>query len=112
MSAGQSELEPTEYAPGDYVLLSYLVRPPSKLHARWAGPYEVTAREANNLSLRDLTGGPDLDVDVSRVKRFLQDGTVEPKALAAADLGESEVAKILGHRGSTRKRSELEFQDE
>ena len=41
---GQDEVEPTEYSVGDYVLMSYLVRPISKLHARWAGPYEVTKR--------------------------------------------------------------------
>lgn len=62
--------------------------------------------------MRDLTGGPDKDLDVSRVKHFKQDGLVELKAWAAADLGESEVIRILNHRGSTWKRSEMEFQVE
>ena len=109
---GQEDSERTEYWIGDYALLSYLVRPLSKLHARWAGPYEVMKREGNNLSLRDLTSGPDKEVDVSCVKRFLTDDLGDPKALAAADLGESEVVRIIEHRGSIRKRSEMEFRVE
>jgi hypothetical protein len=35
---------PTEVDVGSFVLMSYLVRPPSKLSARWAGPYRVTKR--------------------------------------------------------------------
>ena len=89
ISTGQEDIERTEYRIGDYVLLSYPVRPPSKLHARWAGPYELMKREGNNLSLRDLTGGSDKEVDVSRVKRFLTDDLGDPKALAAADLENS-----------------------
>ena len=94
------------------MLLSYVVRAPSKLHARWAGPYEIIRKEGNTLFLRDLTGCPDKDVDVSRVKTFKQDGLSDPKALATADLGESEVVRILNHRGSPRKRKEIEFQVE
>ena len=66
--------------------------------------------EGNDIALRDLTGGPDKLVDVSRVKLFHRDGITDPKALAAADAGETEVVEILAHRGSPRKRSEMEFQ--
>ena len=87
LGAGQEELEPTEYSIGDYVLLSYLVKPPSKLHARWAGPFVIREKEGSNLTLKDLTGGPEKEVDVSRVKQFRQDDVTDPKLLAAADLG-------------------------
>ena len=110
LSIWQSEVERTVYEPGELVLVSYKTRPPSKLHARWAGPFEVTKMEANTIFLRDLTGGPNRDVDVSRVKPFIRDGLVEPQAVAAADLGETEVIEIVAHRGSPRKRSEMEFQ--
>ena len=110
LGMGQLDVDRTVYSPGELVLMSYKVRPPSKLHARWAGPYEVMSMDGNNLSLRDLTGGPNKDVDVSRVKLFQQDGVTDPKALAAADMGEIEVEEILAHRGSPRKRSEMEFQ--
>ena len=46
---------------------------------------------------------------VSRLKQFLVEDRVDPKALAAADLGETKVAKILAHRGSSRKRAIIEF---
>ena len=61
------------------------------------------------MSIRDLTGGPNQEVDVSRLKPFLVEDGVDPKALAAADLGETEVAEVVAHRGSPRKRAEMEF---
>lgn len=101
---------PTEIAVGSLVLMSYLVRPPSKLAARWAGPYRVKARKANVAELEDLTGGPGKTVDVSRLKLFVVPEGLDVQALAAADLGEAQVNAILGHRGTARKRSHLEFQ--
>ena len=112
LAAGQENIEQSEYQIGDDVLVSYLVRPPSKLHARWAGPYEVMKREENNLALRNLTDGTDRVVDVSRVKIFIFDGLSEPKALPAADYGESEVVRILRHLGSLQKHSEIEIRFE
>ena len=110
LGSADENLERTVYEPGSYVLMSYKVRPPSKLNMRWAGPYEVVGMEANDVSLKDLTGGPDQTVDISRLKPFIVDDGVDPKAVAAADLGETEVSEILAHRGSPRKRAEMEFQ--
>ena len=45
----------TEFAVGSFVLVSYLVCPPSKLHCRWGGPSEVLSRIRNNVIVRDLT---------------------------------------------------------
>ena len=109
LGAADADVERTVYEAGDYVLLSYVVRPPSKLNMRWAGPFEVISMEVNNVSIRDLTGGPNQEVDVSRLKPFLVEDGVDPKALAAADLGETEVAEVVAHRGSPRKRAEMEF---
>ena len=67
LSKGQQEVERTVYAPGELVLVSYITPAPSKLHARWAGPFEVTKMEGNNLFLRNLTGSASREVDVSRV---------------------------------------------
>ena len=103
-------VEPTEFMVGAYVLMSYLVRPPSKLAARWAGPYCIVSRKANSAELKDLTGGTSKTVDVSRLKHFTVAPGVDVKAVAAADLGEAEVDAILAHRGSARKRDALEFQ--
>ena len=101
---------PTEFEVGSFVLMSYLVRPPSKLAARWAGPFRIMSRKANSVELEDLTGGPSKTVDVSRLKPFLVAPGVDVKAVAAADLGEASVDAILAHKGNARKRSSLEFQ--
>ena len=92
------------------VLLSYNTQPPSKLSARWAGPFRVVSRKANKVVLEDLTGGKSRSVDVSRLKPFLVGSGVDPPKLAAADLGEAGVDAVLAHRGDARKRATLEFQ--
>jgi transposase InsO family protein len=102
-------LEQTVLEVGELVLMSYLVRPPSKLSARWAGPFRIVARDANIATLQDLTGGPQKKVDLSRLKRFLLAPGVDPQAVAAADMGEVQVESVVDHRGSSRKRSSLEF---
>jgi len=103
-------VEPTDFEVGSYVLMSYLTRPPSKLSARWAGPFRIAAKEGNNVQLEDLTGGPTKTVDVSRLKHFTVAPGVDVQAVAAADLGEAQVQDILAHRGSARDRAKLEFQ--
>ena len=104
--------EPTVFSPGDFVLVSYLTRPPSKLNARWAGPFQIHSVDGNDISLKDLTGGKGKVVDVSRVKYFHVAEGVDARAVAAADLGESEVLKILSHKGNARSRKGLKFEVE
>jgi hypothetical protein len=102
---------PTGFPDGSYVLMSYNTRPPSKLNARWAGPYRVVSRQANNVVIEDITGGRSKSVDVSRLKPFLVGPGVDPPKIAAADLGEAEVEAVMAHRGDARKnRKALEFQ--
>lgn len=101
--------EVREYDVGSYVLMSYLVRPPSKLHCRWEGPFEVMSRAQNTVILRDLTNDARREADVSRLRQFLVEPGLDLKATAAADLGETEVKTILEHRGTARQRGALEF---
>jgi hypothetical protein len=105
-----SDVVPTEFLTGGFVLMSYLVRPPSKLAARWAGPFRVLEKKGNNVTLEDLTGGPQKTVDVSRLKHFMVAPGVDVQAVAAADLGEAIVQLVLDHRGTARDRKNLEFQ--
>ena len=107
--ARYGDVEVRAFETGTYVLMSYLVRPPSKLHCRWEGPFEVMSRQKNTVILRDLTSDVRREVDVSRLRPFVVAPGVDVKALAAADLGEAEVAQVLEHRGGARKRAELEF---
>ena len=105
-----ADIVPTEFMVGGHVLLSYLVRPPSKLAARWAGPYRISHRQGNNVTLEDLTGGPEKTVDVSRLKHFVVAPGVDVQAVAAADMGEAQVHAVRAHRGMARTRRELEFE--
>ena len=101
---------PTEFKVGSYVLVSYLARPPSKLHCRWDGPFEVVSRDRNTVIVRDLTNDARHEFDVSRLRHFLVAPGVDVKAVAASDMGEAEVRDVLDHRGSAKKRADLEFQ--
>ena len=105
-----SDKVPTDFAVGSFVLMDYVTRPPSKLSARWAGPFRVVSRKANRVELEDLTGGKSRKVDVSRLKPFLVGPGVDPPRVAAADLGEVQVDAVLAHKGNPRKRGSLEFQ--
>ena len=100
---------PTEFEVGSYVLVKYPSRPPSKLHCRWSGPFEVMSRDRNNVLVRDLTSDVRHEYDATRLRPFLLSVESDPKQLAAADLGELEVSTVLDHRGSAKKRAELEF---
>jgi hypothetical protein len=104
-----ADIVPTEFKVGGYVLMSYLVRPPSKLAARWAGPFRIAKMDGNNVLLEDLTGGPEKTVDASRLKHFIVAPGVDVQAVAAADLGEAQVQAVLGHRGTARNRKDLQF---
>ena len=93
------------------MLVEYLTRPPSKLHTRLAGPYQVVSRKGNAVTIQDLTCKNQKIMDVSRLSVFYHEGSLEEaKVLAAADLGESTVERILAHKGDPKKRSSMTFQ--
>ena len=90
--------------------MSYWSRPPSKLHCRWEGPFQVMSKQGNTLVLRDLTSDATREVDASRLRHFVVAPGIDPKQIAAADLGETEVMEILQHRGLPKKRADMEFE--
>jgi hypothetical protein len=100
---------PTEFKVGSFVLMSYLTRPPSKLHTRWEGPFEVMSRDRNNVIIRDLTSDARREVDANRLRVFYVGKNVDPKGVATADLGEASVEIVLEHRGSPTNRASMEF---
>ena len=102
--------EPTVFEVGALVLVSYLVRPPTKLHCRWGGPFEVVSRVRNNVIVRDLTSDARHEYDVSRLRLFLVADGVDAPSLAAADLGEAEVLSILRHEGTAKNRKAMRFE--
>jgi hypothetical protein len=98
---------------GDLVLLSYPTAPPSKLHARVAGPFRVTVINRNLVTVQDITGSRVLQRDISMVIPFrTSNGVTESQLVevAASDLGESVVVSISGVRGNSSKKQLLEFE--
>jgi hypothetical protein len=110
LAAKYEVVVPTAFEAGTLVLVSYLVRPPTTLHCSWSGPYEIMSRVRNTAILRDLTSGTLDEYDVSRLRIFLVTPSSDIRQLAAADLGEAEVLEVIGHRGSAKKRTEMEFE--
>jgi hypothetical protein len=98
---------------GDLVLLTYPTSPPSKLHARIAGPFRVVTIDRNLVTVQDITGTRTLQRDMSMVVPFrVPVGTPESKLveIAASDLGESKVIAISQARGNPSKKQTLEFE--
>jgi hypothetical protein len=98
---------------GDLVLIRYPVRPPSKLHERVAGPFQVVQRKGNLIFAKDLTSERVLERDAEMVIPFLQPYPMSKEELvkvAARDLNEVGVTAISNHRGSVKKRAAMEFQ--
>ena len=71
LAAGYADVEPADLQVGGYVLVSYPVRPPSKLSCRWGGPYLLVSRDKNACLVRDLTSDKEKEVDASRLKKFV-----------------------------------------
>jgi hypothetical protein len=101
----------TDFPVGTYVLFKVLVRPPTKLHYAWRGPFEVMKRVANTFTLRDLTNDATFDADISRLRQFFTvDLETPPLAIAAANLfGELEVEEISQHDGHPAERTKMKF---
>ena len=97
---------------GDLVLIRYPARPPSKLHERVAGPFQVVQRKGNLIFAKDLTSERVLERDAEMVIPFLKPYPMsqeELRKVAARDLNEVGVTAITDHRGTVKKRKTMEF---
>ena len=106
---------PDSFTPGQYVLLRYPVRAPSKLNSRHAGPYLFDSNVGRLCTIRGLTDGNEIhEVDIERIVPYIHTGTrEEAELIAGQDLGEKQVRSVLAYRGNTKgKRADLEFQIE
>jgi transposase InsO family protein len=102
----------TEYAIGDFVLVSYPERPPSKLHPKWRGPFEIVDRQGDVYYLHDLvatTEGPPSEFHVSRLMPYRSDDTLTPLEVAMMDNDMYIAEKIVKHRGPIKKKTDMEF---
>ena len=85
-------------------------RAPTKLHTHWKGPMRVISNQGAEYTLHDLVQNKNVIVHVSRIKKFEHDPRfVDPLAIAAKDYEEDEVELILEHRGSPKRKSDMDF---
>ena len=107
--ATQSQ-EITNFPIDSYVLASYVTQPPTRLHTKWSGPLKVLGSENSEYRLLDLITRKEKLVHITRLKEFIFDPSItEPKDIARRDYLEYFVEAILNHRGSTSRKSDLEF---
>ena len=109
----KSSKTPRHFEVGDFVLVSYPNRPPSKLSPRWRGPYRVIERKSNTYSVVDLISQQVTYFDASRLILWhdRSDSTSDSAAkarqeAALRDNDEFVVEKIVDHK---KVSSRLEF---
>jgi hypothetical protein len=106
----------TEFNEGDQVLVSYHDRAPTKLHPKWQGPFVIVAKRGNTYALQDVRTLGIKEYDVTRLKKYHPDPTVDSLEIAAVDKVEYVVEAIVNHRYTSAKarkkklKSQLEFQ--
>ena len=90
---------PAVFTTGQYVLLRYPSRAPSKLHSRLAGPFIFTAQLGRLCTINGLTDHAEThEVDIERLVPFVHQGSADDAAtIAGYDLGENQVSRILLH---------------
>ena len=95
--------EGVRFKEGQYVLLQYPSRPPNKLAGLYRGPLVIHSIDRPDLvQLRDLLNNKLQLVHTSRLRVFEHPAEMteeEAAALAAADMDEFYVDRILEHRG-------------
>ena len=106
----------TEYPVGSYVLESFPDGAPTKgsplgkLYPPIAGPFRVVKHIGSAYTTMNLLTGKAHDVHVSRLREFLYDPAITtPLEAAKRDDHQYTIEKILKHRGTPKKKTELQF---
>lgn len=88
---------------GDYVLLTYNSRPPTKLSPLYRGPYKIVGLRRDDIArVEDLISFRSFEVHVSKLRLFKCDEDILPAeilAIRAMDDEEFIVDSIVDHRG-------------
>jgi hypothetical protein len=103
----------SEIKVGEYVLVTYPTRPPSKLSPIYRGPFIVVEKVRDDIyKCRDITSNKVLEFHVDRLRIFKCSPDVQPEELlelAAVDKEEFVVEEIVDHRGTGKSGDPLEF---
>eukprot|EP00595_Chromulina_sp_UTEXLB2642_P002028 CAMPEP_0196762882 /NCGR_PEP_ID=MMETSP1095-20130614/3014_1 /TAXON_ID=96789 ORGANISM="Chromulina nebulosa, Strain UTEXLB2642" /NCGR_SAMPLE_ID=MMETSP1095 /ASSEMBLY_ACC=CAM_ASM_000446 /LENGTH=1512 /DNA_ID=CAMNT_0042114961 /DNA_START=95 /DNA_END=4633 /DNA_ORIENTATION=- len=96
---------------GDYVLISYPNKPPSKLSPLYRGPLIIVNKERDDIvTCRDLITDKIFDVHINRVHLYQTGDNVTPtELLDIASFGSDQVVvdSIISHKGKSKK--DLQF---
>ena len=107
--ATQSE-DITSFAVDSYVLVNYVVQPPTRLHTKWSGPLKVLRSKNSEYQLLDLITLKEKVVHVTRLKEFIfNPTTTDPQDIARRDYLEYFVEAIRDHRGLISRKADLQF---
>ena len=100
----------TVFPVGSYVLAKYPVGPPTRLHTKWQGPFEVISYVDSEHTLRNLTNKSERITHASNLKQFIfNPSRTSPADIARRDYMEFFVESILEHRGNTKLLNSLFF---
>jgi hypothetical protein len=98
--------EAPEFTIGQFVLLKYPNRPPDKLSGLYRGPLVITGIERPDMiKVKDLISNKESVVHTSRLRVYRHPSDMmwtDKVALAAVDLDEFYVEKIITHDGNGR----------
>jgi hypothetical protein len=102
-----------EYQLGDYVLLTYPSRPPTKLAGLYRGPMIIHKKIRKDIyEVLDLITNKVSQVHLSRLHKLVVSSETTPAELlriAGVDHNEYVVEAIVAHRGNVKKKNQLEF---
>ena len=101
--------EPTSFPINSFVLLNYIDRPPTSLHAPLAGPYRVVSSIDGKYTLQNIVTEELTECHVSRLRPFYYDEPDVPRQTAMRDSQQWDVDYIIEHSGHPDKRSEMYF---
>ena len=103
----------TEFPINSYVLVQYENkehRPPTKLHTYKKGPMRVVNFIGSRYTLQNLVTNKLEDYHVLNLSPFVYDPTrTDPRLVANADHKVTDVERILEHRGSIKRKSQMKF---
>jgi hypothetical protein len=93
------------FVPGEYVMMSYVDRAPTKLHMKWRGPLRVMSGLHGVYTCMDLCTHQFMEVHQDRLKKFIVGTGVDPQVVAAQGAHEFVVESLKQHRFTAAKES-------
>ena len=100
----------TIFPVGSYVLAKYAVGPPTRLHTKWQGPFQVVSYVNSEYTLLNLVSKAERITHASNLKVFIFDPLrVSAPDIARHDYMEFFIESIVEYRGDTKRLNSLFF---